>query len=187
MLVLEGWCVVIVVDRNGEVVDIPDEVVEALRTAARDIFELDDEIHLLEVEARVGAVDIAAAKNRRAELCRESAGLLAVSDVLVPVGDGLVVARVAGRRESRSVKRDAVDRLAEELPSRVQAREVATIPAEHLTPAQIELADVAKRYPTVAEVDAAELNIVARGLSLADILDIPPDPPFELKVVVADV
>ena len=177
----------IVADRNGEVVDIPDEVVEALRAAARDILELDDEIHSLEVEARVAAVDILAAKARRTGLCRESAGLLAVADVLVPIGDGLVVSRVAGRRESRSVKRDAVDRLAEELPSRVAPRELGTIDARHLTTWQLSIADVTRRYPTVAEVDAAELNIVARGISLADILDIPPDPPFELRVVVADV
>ena len=116
-----------------------------------------------------------------------AAGLLPVADVLVPVGDGLVVSRVPGRRESRSVKRNAVDRLAEELPSRVQARDVATIDAVHLTGEQLAESTLSRRYPTVGEVDAAELNIVARGISLGDILDIPPDPPYELRVVVADV
>ena len=177
----------IVADRNGEVVDIPDEVVEALRLAARDICELDDEIHRKEFEARMYAAELASAKRRRSALCRESADLLAVADVLVPVGDGLVVSRVAGRRESRSVKREAVDRLAEELPSRVAPRELGTLDARHLTTWQLSIADITRRYPTVAEVDAAELNIVARGISLGDILDIPPDPPFELRVVVADV
>lgn len=169
-------------DRNGEAREIPDEVVNAIEDAAFSLTKIIGEMVKSERDVKVAQKRLADLRAKYTAEAREAADLLP-RDLLFPAGGGrLIVERVTGRRQNRSVDHDAIDALNEELPELLRRRNVATIDARYLSEGQLRLAEVKPVYPSVALVDDSQYLLASRGIPLARILDIPPDPPDELRV-----
>lgn len=168
-------------DKNGEVVTISEEVYAEILASANEIDNLDRLVQAAKDELASVADKLDRAKAHALQARQEAALLIPRTEVMIPI-PGAVLERVPGKRENRAVKKDAIEKLDASLPGRVRKREVATIDADLLTPKQRELADITVKFPTVKEIDDAAMNLTAKGIALAHVLEIPPDPPDVLKL-----